>query len=138
MIDVSGQNYKLDFNRYLPLKANLALMKYILLLFAFPLFSQAQIPADSARYHKGEMITVCGNVFAVLSPDNGPATISFGESYKNNPFTAIIFPVDIKKFKDLEATCLHKKVCVTGWVTMHLDKPQIILTEANQLVSADK
>jgi micrococcal nuclease len=107
------------------------------IVFAFILFSsygfaQTTTTPDSAKYHIGDMATVCGNVYAVHYSETGTSVIYFGDK-KNNPFTAAIFAYDSHKFVNLEKQCMNKKVCVTGWVKDNRGKTQIIITEPSQL-----
>jgi hypothetical protein len=107
------------------------------LLFFFLLISSygfGQTPADSAKYHIGENIMICGNVYSVHLNEKGVSVLYFGDK-KNNPFNAAIFANDIHKFKDLEKRCLNKKVCVTGWVKKNGSITQVIITEPSQLTT---
>ena len=66
-----------------------------------------------------------------LSTKNKPA-VDIGGRYPNNPFTAVIFSDDAKKFPDVD-TLNGKTVGITGTIRRYKDRPEIILNDSTQV-----
>jgi hypothetical protein len=108
----------------------------VMILISSYAFAQTTTP-DSAKYHVGEMTTICGHIYQVHLNEKGVSVLSFGDK-AHNPFNAAIFAVDIHKFTDLEKRCVNKNVCVTGWIKNNGGKTQVIVTESSALTVADE
>jgi hypothetical protein len=92
-------------------------------------------PADAAS-HVGEVATVCGFVAsAKYAPQaiGAPTFLDFGKAYPNAVFTALILGDDRTKFGAPETTLGGKEVCVRGEIRLYRGRPQLILTEPEQL-----
>ena len=95
------------------------------------------ISPDEAAKHAGETATVCGIVAGAkyaAQIRGGLTFIDFGKPYPNSSFTAVIFAADRAKFGTPEKGLAGKQVCVTGRIEMFSSKPEIVLTDAKQLV----
>ena len=121
-------------------RQSLAMEKYLralvavlgLILAATPAFAQTIQPAD-ARAHVGQTVTVEGVVSEVhLSSRSNTTFIDMGGHYPDNAFTAIVFAADAGKFPNL-AALNGKTVDVTGPISLHDGKAEIILKAADQI-----
>lgn len=93
-------------------------------------------PADAAK-HVGEKATVCGVVAAAkyaAQTGGRPTFLDFEKPYPETTFTALILGSDRAKFGSPEKTARGKQICVTGEITLYQGRPEIILTDPNQLV----
>lgn len=87
---------------------------------------------DSAKYHVGSIVTVCGKVSGVHLNKEGMLFLNFGNPFPDNSFSAIAFKDIAPKFKAAE----HyngKHLCITGPIKMYKGKPEIVLMELNQV-----
>lgn len=102
--------------------------------------AQSISPKDAVRYD-GKVVTVCGVVSSAryLAESTGrasshnPTFLNFGGKFPNHDFTAVIFEDNREKFGEPEKSCLNKNVCVTGKVQIYREKPEVVLTEPEQL-----
>ncbi len=115
-------------------------MKNYLLLIASILFinlSFAQtVPIDSVASYEGKTVTICSKVQGVFTTRGEKKTtyISFGNPYPNATFTAIIFDGNLKNFKYNPSEYLKdKNVCLTSKVVMYKGKPEMILTNEEEV-----
>ena len=117
-----------------PLRLSIALVGFIgatIAAHADPL-----APAEAAK-HVGEKATVCGIVAAAkyaAQTGGRPTFLDFEKPYPDSTFTALILGNDRPKFGSPEKTAKGKQICVTGEITLYQGKPEIILTDPNQLV----
>jgi hypothetical protein len=108
------------------------------LLLAFSTAAQTnKITAAEAKDHVGEIRTVCGKVVSthrasgskrathVLKPRRALSEGSFHDLNLGN---------DRAKFGTPETKYKDAMVCVTGKITSHREKPEIIATEPSQIV----
>lgn len=94
------------------------------------------ITALEAKNHVGEKTTVCGKVVSThfASGSKGqPTFLNLDEPYPKEIFTILIWGSDRPKFEKPEDTYRDKDVCVTGKITSHNSRPEIIATEASQI-----
>ena len=111
---------------------------FLFFLFAFSTAAQTnKITATEAKDHVGETRTVCGKVasphFASKSKGE-PTFLNLDEPYRKQDFTILIWGSDRAKFGAPETRYKDATVCVTGKITSHRDKPEIIATEPSQIV----
>jgi hypothetical protein len=96
----------------------------------------ATIGPEDAAAHVGENATVCGVVesahFASRSRGQ-PTFLNFGRPYPNQVFTALIWGSDRSKFDEPENTLQGKRVCVTGTIRLYRERPEVILSNPDQL-----
>jgi hypothetical protein len=99
--------------------------------------SLAQVVSlDSIAKYEGKSITVCSKVMGIYVSKNEKKVtyINFGNPYPDNTFTAVIFEKDLPNFKYNPAEYLKdKNVCITGIVKIYRGKPEIIITDEEQL-----
>ncbi len=96
--------------------------------------SQNKIPADAASSHTGEKVTVCDSVYGVKSLDK-LTFINIGAAYPDAPLTLVIFAKDLPAFKASPAVLYNnKKICVTGKIELFKGKPQIVVTQPEEIV----
>jgi DNA/RNA endonuclease YhcR with UshA esterase domain len=96
-----------------------------------------KVPADKAKDHIGETVTVYGVVKHVFYNKTGkaqPTYINFGAAYPDQTFTAVIFGKDLPKFNySPKQRFTEETVYVTGKVILYKGKPEIIVTDPAQL-----
>jgi hypothetical protein len=63
-----------------------------------------------------------------------PTFLNLDERYPKEVFTILIWGNDCAKFGTPETKYKDAKVCVTGKITSHREKPEIIATEPSQIV----
>jgi hypothetical protein len=94
--------------------------------------AQQPVSPDSAKYHEGSLITVCGKVYGTHTGKTGVVMLNFGAAYPDQTFTAVIFADDASAFKKADEYN-GKKLCVTGRVKMYQGKAEVILKSPDQL-----
>jgi hypothetical protein len=108
------------------------------LLLVFSTAAQTnKITAAEAKDHVGEIRTVCGKVVSThyASGSKGqPTFLNLDEPYPKEVFTILIWGNDRAKFGTPATKYKDAKVCVTGKITSHREKPEIIATEPSQIV----
>jgi len=63
-----------------------------------------------------------------------PTFLNLDEPYPKEAFTILIWGNDCAKFGTPDTKYKDAKVCVTGKITSHRAKPEIIATEPSQIV----
>jgi hypothetical protein len=113
--------------------ARLSFVYSLLLLLAISTAAQtSKITAAEAKDHVGETRTVCGRVASThfASKSKGePTFLNLDEPYPKEVFTILIWGSDRAKFGTPETKYKDAKVCVTGKITSHREKPEIIATD---------
>lgn len=111
--------------------------KSILTSLLFTLFifgcshAQKKITPDEAIKYIDKKVTVVGTVEQVYHSDK-VVKLNIGGIYPDNPFTAVIFAADTATFTNIDSY-QGKEVEVTGTVKEYMDKPEIIMKDADQL-----
>jgi DNA/RNA endonuclease YhcR with UshA esterase domain len=110
----------------------------ILSIIAINSFAFGQtVPIDSLMLHENKTVTTCGKVMScneITSKEKKITYLSFGKSYPNNTFTAVIFEKDYINFKGKPSVFFaDKDVCITGKVKIYREKPEIILNSEEQI-----
>jgi len=108
------------------------LLSALVILFSVSAFAQTSVAPDSAKYFEGSLVKVCGKVFGTHTGKTGIVKFEFGGKYPNNTFTAVIFSENTSKFEPAE-NYDGKEICVTGRIKIYKEKPEIELTNPNQL-----
>jgi hypothetical protein len=96
----------------------------------------ASLSPEEAAQHIGENATVCGRVASATYADKSPGAptlLDLGSPYPNQIFTAVIFGSNRTKFVTPEISMRDKEVCVKGKIFLYQGKPQILLSEPDQL-----
>lgn len=98
-------------------------------------FGQTKIDAKDAAKHLNETVSLCEKVVDGKYFDNSQTTLlNIGAAHPNELLTLVIKGDDRKKFGgDPEKIFMNQKVCITGKIIDYKGKPEIIITEADQL-----
>ena len=98
--------------------------------------AQTKIPIDSVSNHKGESVTVCGQVFGIKYLEKSQITfINLGAPYPDAPLTVVIFEEARAKFSQIPETLFaNKKICVTGMIKEHNGKLEIVIDDPKNIV----
>lgn len=93
------------------------------------------IPSAQAKDHVGETATVCGKVVDARYQESGShATfLNFDKPYPNQTFTAFVPAESRAKVGAPERDYKDKDTCVTGKIQDYEGKPEIIVTDPQQL-----
>jgi len=96
------------------------------------------IPTEQAQRHIGETVTVCGLVasgVSIDSPGRERTYLNFDHPYPNQTF-AVEIPDSVRgRFKEPPETLFKgKTVCVTGPITEHRGKPEMMVDDPSQIV----
>jgi micrococcal nuclease len=111
-----------------------------LALVAQTLLAADAIPSAKAKDHIGQEGTVCGKVADTRYLESGrkPTFLNFDERFPNHSFTAVIFGENRAKFGTPEKDYLEKEICVTGKIEDFNGKPQIVITDPEQIKGGSK
>jgi micrococcal nuclease len=101
-------------------------------------FAQTTIPAKDAAKHIGEKVTICDKIYGgkfLTGP--GLTLLDIGGAHPNEALVLLIKGDDRKKFKEApEDAFKNKNVCVTGTIIDYKGKPEIVITEPEQITVA--
>lgn len=96
----------------------------------------AQLTAEEAGRHIGEIATVCG-VVASTKFDHDlplqPTFLDFGKPYPDQVFTVVILGKDRAKFGTPEVALRGRQVCATGKIEKKDGPPEIVVNDKRQL-----
>ncbi len=108
----------------------------IISFFCTKTFGQTTISAKDAAKHLNEKATVCDEIVGGKYLSNSDITLlDVGEAHPNELLTVVIKGDDRKKFKTApEDAFKGKKVCITGQIIEYKGKPEIIITNPEQIV----
>ena len=103
--------------------------------FSIKAFGQTSITAKEAAKHLNEKLMVCDTVYGGKFLSGADITlIDVGGSHPNELLTLVIKGDDRKKFKTPpEEAFKGKKVCITGQIIDYKGKPEIVITDPDQL-----
>lgn len=96
----------------------------------------ATLSPQQAHDHVGQTATVCGSITTASYRSNlpfQPTFLNFGQPYPNQLATIVILGQDRAKFGVPEADLNGKRICVTGFIRLFGGKPQIVVSEPNQI-----
>lgn len=111
------------------------LINLFIILATATAFSQTTITAKEAAKHLNEKVTVCDQAYGgkFLSGSN-ITLIDVGASHPEELLTLIIKGDDRKKFKTApEVDFKGKKICITGQIIDYKGKPEIVITDPDQI-----
>ncbi|NCD71197.1 hypothetical protein [Mucilaginibacter agri] len=113
----------------------LAIVCLLVVAGAIKSFGQTKIEAKDAGKHINETVTLCEKVVDGKFFDNSQTTLlNIGAAHPNELLTLVIKGDDRKKFSgDPEKIFMNQKVCITGKFIDYKGKPEIIITDAEQL-----
>lgn len=87
---------------------------------------------DIASY-VGKEVTVCDSVYSARAMDN-LSLMNVGGKFPKEVMTIVVFKGDRDKFEEEPVNLFeHKRICVTGKLTMYKDKLQIVVTDPKQV-----
>ncbi len=121
-------------------------MKIILIIFgcivSYTSFAQQEIKIEDAIYHVGDSVKICSKVYGgKYLPDvkGQPTFLNFGGNYPNAPLTIAIWNDIRNEFEEApEEFYKGVQVCIVGKIVLYKGKPEIILRNKNQILSAVK
>ena len=90
------------------------------------------IDYTDASAHVGEYASVRGTLVDAYTSKSGTVFLDFCKSYKECPFSGVIFADDVKKFGDLSSLS-GKSVTLTGKIQSYQGKAEIVLSSPSQL-----
>lgn len=98
-------------------------------------FAQTRISAKEASKHLNEDVTVCDKVFSgKFFPSSSLTLLDVGGYHPNELLTLVIKGEDKKKFKSAPDEYFRgKDVCITGKIIDFKGKPEIIITDPEQI-----
>ena len=107
----------------------------IIVLTCLNVFGQTKITAKEASKHLNEKVMVCDQVFGGKFLSGSDITlIDVGGSHPNELLTLVIKGDDRKKFTTApEDAFKGKKVCITGQIIDYKGKPEIMITDPEQI-----
>ena len=93
------------------------------------------IPSAQAKDHVGETATVCGRVADTRYQEAGSHVtfLNFDKPYPDHTFTAFLPAENRSKFGTPEKDYKDKDICVTGKIEDYHGKPEIVLTDPQQI-----
>lgn len=94
--------------------------------------SDAVYDYTEAIQHVGEYASVRGKLVNVSTSKTGTMFLDFCASYKNCPFSGVIFADDTKKFNKL-SSYIGATITLSGKISLYQDKAEIILSDPKQL-----
>ena len=95
------------------------------------------LTAAEAKNHVGETATVCGRVASTRYAEKSkgqPTFLNLDEPYPTEIFTILIWGDDRPKFGAPETKYRDANVCVTGKISSYRNSPEIVATDATQIV----
>jgi hypothetical protein len=99
-------------------------------------FAQTLTPEEAAK-HVGDSVKVCGKIFGgrfFETSNNAPTLLNMGAAFPASPITIVVYgDLRAKMGYAPEVQLKDKNVCVSGKVTLHKERPQIIIYDAAQL-----
>lgn len=103
-------------------------------------FSQTPptIEAKEAAKHVNEKVRICDKVYGgKYFANTGLTLLDIGGNHPNETLTLVVKADDRKKFKTApEGMFKGKAVCVIGTIILYKGKPEIEITDADQLKEA--
>jgi DNA/RNA endonuclease YhcR with UshA esterase domain len=106
---------------------------------SLPTYGQTVIVAKDAGKHMNENVVVCGMVYGGKYLSSADITLlDVGGTHPNELLTLVIKGDDRKKFKAPPEDVLKgKNVCITGQVIDYKGKPEIMITDPEQIKEAE-
>ena len=96
--------------------------------------SAGHIDYTEAKNHVDEQASVSGILIEAYASSSGTVFLDFCASYKNCPFSGVIFADDVQKFGDLSRYA-GKRVTLTGLVSSYQGRAEIKLSSPSQLAA---
>jgi len=86
----------------------------------------------AAAKHVGEYASVRGILIKTYTSKSGTVFLDFCATYKNCPFSGVIFADDVKKFDNL-SRYVGTNVTLTGKISLYQNKAEILLSDPKQI-----
>jgi len=100
--------------------------------------AQQEIKIEDAAKHEGDSVKVCTKIFGAKyfeGSGGAPTLLNAGAKYPDAPLTLVIFGTSRAAFKNKpEEFYPNKEVCVTGRIVIYKGKPEIILSNEEQVI----
>jgi hypothetical protein len=113
----------------------------LILIFVKSGFSQTLTPEEAAK-HVGDSVKVCGKIFGgrfFETSNNAPTLLNMGAAYPASPITIVLYnDIRAKMGYAPEIELKDKNVCVNGRVSLHKEKPQIVIYNVAQIEVSGK
>jgi hypothetical protein len=94
------------------------------------------ISPDSTECYAGKQGTVCGKVYGYYfnsKISGSPTFLDMGACYPHSTFTVLIGDSTTIKFNYDLQYLVNNDVCFTGTITVYNDKPEMIITDPEQI-----
>jgi len=99
--------------------------------------AQTSIKLEEVKDHIGDSVRVCGKVEGgrfLESASNTPTLINVGAAFPNQLLTVVIMGEHRSQFTGKpENDWTGKNICVTGKIVLYKEKPQIVISKAEQV-----
>lgn len=96
-----------------------------------------RIPATEAAHHVGEVARVCGHVASAAyfgSVKGGPTFLNLERPYPDQAFTVVIWGQNRSRFESPPERLFDgKSICVAGRIETYRGRPQIEVTDPDQI-----
>lgn len=91
--------------------------------------SQTKIGIKDVANYIGKEVELCDSVYSSRSLEN-LSLLNLGGAFPKELITVVVFKVDKAKFeKDPVDLFNHRRICITGTVTLYKEKLQIVVTD---------
>ena len=114
----------------------------LLIVFSFlfnSTFAQLEIKVEDAAKHVGDSVKICTKIFGARyfeNSKNAPTLLNAGAKFPDAPLTIVIYGENRAAFKNKpEEYYPEKEICVTGKIVLYKEKPQIVVTSEEQLIT---
>ena len=98
-------------------------------------FSQT-VTLENIAKNEGQTVTICEDVQSTYLSNKGKKTafLQFGQPYPNETFKVVIFEDVLENFSyDPTELLKEKRVCITGEVVIYKGRPEMIITDEQQI-----
>lgn len=111
----------------------IAVLGLALLLVATCVNAQTTVNIKEVVNYVGKEVVLCDSVYSARALE-GVSLLNLGGKFPKDVIAVVVFKSDRNKFeKEPVALFEHKRICVTGKVTLYKDKLQIVVNEPKQL-----
>ena len=109
------------------MKISVSTVPIVLSLLVAPVFANEAVSSKQASNHIGKVVKVCGQAVQVVNI-NGDTFINLDKPYPHHDFVFYYYGHDfpISKF-------INQGVCGTGLITIHKNKPNIVIKSPSQI-----
>lgn len=90
------------------------------------------LPYDQAPKHVGEIVCIRGRVLKVSVGQSGTHYLNFCENFVGCPFSVVVFAGHLEEVGDVRSLA-QQEIEIDGLVKLYNGRPEIILSDGNQL-----